>query len=156
MITKFIVKEEPRLIPFETAHINNIFLREHDSKTFLSTPPEFLDMVRSSDRVYGFTGVIGSRIIACGGVYMIWQGVGYVWGLTSEDVVKYRKWFHSVTIEVLRYCVEILKLHRIETTVIKENITSVRWLQRLGFECEGIMRKYDQYGNDYYLMARVT
>lgn len=47
------------------------------------------------------------------------------------------------------------KYRRIQATVHCEYEQSIKWLESMGFEVEGTMRKYDHNGDDYYIMARV-
>ena len=49
---------------------------------------------------------------------------------------------------------DLYKLQRVQATVLKENKKAIKWIEFLGFEREGLMRKY--VGGDHYLYARVT
>jgi len=50
---------------------------------------------------------------------------------------------------VVRFGLENLGLHRIQTTVLPENIYSLKLLKRIGFAEEGFLCKYD-YGKEFH------
>ena len=48
----------------------------------------------------------------------------------------------EAVIEIIRFGFERMHLNRIEAETIEDNHESVRMLEKLGFECEGIRRGY--------------
>lgn len=44
---------------------------------------------------------------------------------------------------------------RLEMTVVTDFKPGHRWARMLGFKAEGVMRLYDEYGNDHTLYARI-
>ena len=58
---------------------------------------------------------------------------------------------------ILRY-IEPAGIIRIQATVIHDNIRSIKLLERCGFTCEGLMKKYEivqGVHRDYYMYAKV-
>lgn len=51
---------------------------------------------------------------------------------------------------MLPYGFEKMRLHRVEALVYTENDASIRLLERLGFQKEGILRQYFRRGENYY------
>lgn len=51
--------------------------------------------------------------------------------------------------EVVRFGIDELKLHRIQALVMPDNIYSIKALKRLGFEEEGLLRKYP-FGKEFH------
>jgi len=51
--------------------------------------------------------------------------------------------------EIIHFCFNVLKLHRIEANVIPRNIPSKRVLEKLNFESEGISKKYLKINNKW-------
>jgi hypothetical protein len=45
---------------------------------------------------------------------------------------------------------------RLEATVHVDYEKSIKWLEAMGFEIEGTLKKYGPTGDDYYKMARTT
>jgi hypothetical protein len=45
---------------------------------------------------------------------------------------------------------------RLDATVHVDYEKSIRWLESMGFEIEGVLKKYGPTGDDYYQMARTT
>jgi L-amino acid N-acyltransferase YncA len=48
------------------------------------------------------------------------------------------------------------KYKRLDATVHVDYEKSVKWLEAMGFEIEGVLKKYGPTGDDYYMMARTT
>jgi RimJ/RimL family protein N-acetyltransferase len=46
-------------------------------------------------------------------------------------------------------------LHRLQITVKSDDTRAYRWAKALGFEEEGLMRKFLPDGSDSYMMARI-
>lgn len=94
-------------------------------------------------------------VLGMGGVIPIWRGVAIAWLLTAREIEQYKVFFHKTIVEMLNDAINELSLHRVDVTVLVEHKVSVGWLERLGFKCEGLMRKFDSQGNDYYRYALV-
>lgn len=45
--------------------------------------------------------------------------------------------------------------HRVEFTLPPSHVRSIRWLERLGFECEGTLRRRGYHGEDVLMYALV-
>jgi ribosomal-protein-alanine N-acetyltransferase len=71
-------------------------------------------------------------------------------------------WGHGVMFQsmqkILSFADAVLKVVRIQATVVTDNQRSIKLLERCGFEREGILRKYEiihgQYA-DYYMYSRI-
>jgi len=86
----------------------------------------------------------------------MWQGVGEGWLIMS-------KYGYDIPKTVARYADEFFdvimteaNLQRVQASVNALDPRSVRFARWLGFENEGLMRKYGPDGTDYYRMARVA
>lgn len=158
-------------------HVNFISLRPLDGKVFFSLPnvdcQRELDSYARSGRCW--TAIVNpppapSRegngigapsqggvptILGMGGVVPAWQGVAIAWLLTACEIERYKLFFHKTIVAMLDGAIRELGLHRVDVTVLAEHETSIHWLERLGFQCEGLMRKFDSQGNDYYRYALV-
>lgn len=163
---------EPFLIPFRAFHINFVDLRPQDSKVFFSVPmvdsTRALEMYEKSGRCW--TAIVEGGtpstqhppekrgvpiILGMGGIIPVWRGVAIGWLLTACEIERFKLFFHKTIVKMLDRAIRELSLHRIDVSVLAEHKTSIKWLERLGFKNEGLMRKFDSMGNDYYRYALV-
>jgi hypothetical protein len=93
-----------------------------------------------------------NRIVMCGGIINIWQGVGEAWSVSSTIAARYPKSILSTARKFIGRCSEY---HRIQAIVIDGFIRAEKLLAHLGFEREGTMRKYSASGQDYKLFSIV-
>jgi len=102
-----------------------------------------------------FTGVRDGRIIGCGGIMMLWPGVGEAWANLAPAV----KHSPKDVLYCLRKGLEIIssayELRRVQAIATPSFPESVRLLKHLGFVEEGVMRGYWENGEDAVMMARV-
>jgi len=137
------------VVDFEQAHIFDI-----------KTNFEFTDYARQAfgnhQVVAGFTICEQEEIIACGGVHIMWEGVGEAWLVLSKEAYK-------SPISVARYTYQLFdtimnenELWRVQASVHTDDDESVRFAEWLGFEDEGLMKKFGPDGADYIRMARVV
>ncbi|UOF77745.1 putative acetyltransferase [Caudoviricetes sp.] len=135
-----------KIIPFKVEHLECMEMREHEKGLIGNENMKAFEGV-------AFTGLIDGRIISCGGVVIEKWGNAYVWQVPSvyvNDVkmsyCKYiRKWLDDVASEYA--------LNRFETTCVNDDLHN-RWMKFLGFEVEGIKKKYIN-GQDYVMFGKV-
>ena len=135
-------------IPDDYLKVNR---RHFDSLTVMHFPNPKLVAINLS-KGPAFTGVANGEIIACGGILPLWKGVGEAWVVSSELVSLYPITFAKVIWRKLKSIIEELELERVQTTVDVEHKVSQKWLERMNFENEGLMRKFLG-GRDYYRYA---
>ena len=129
--------------PFKTDDVKN--LREYDQK--LLKIAGFSD-----DNAPGYSGFVDDEYAFSAGIVES-LGVGTIWAITTPLVEKYPIWFTKASINMLNAGKDLYKLQRIQATVLKENKRAVKWIEFLGFQREGLMRKY--VGGDHYLYSRI-
>lgn len=95
-------------------------------------------------------------IVACGGVDVMWEGVGEAWTILSRHIVRYKKSLHRTTRECLEDIIDCNHLHRVQAHVLSTDATAIRWIERLGFHREGLCGRYGPHREDYLLYARLT
>lgn len=140
--------------PFIPEDILMIPAREPDRSIAAGIP----DLVESA-RLYhkygpGFTGLVDGQPIAAGGLVIIWPGVATGWAFTSDAVQKYHVSFHRAFKKMLVDLARDLHLHRVQVEVPKTHHVSRRWVQKLGFKREGIMKQYGADKQDYVRYVR--
>lgn len=121
--------------------------------TLISNTPDVEAIVRWSARSL----VIDGQLLAVFGVWPMWPGVGRCWSmLPQESLRRYPKSIHKAVSTELANFIEREKLRRVEAIVFDGHEVGHRWIRRLGFEHEGLMRAYAIGGEDCHLYARVT
>ena len=129
--------------PFKIDDVKN--LREYDQK--LLKIAGFSD-----DNAPGYSGFVDDEYAFSAGIVES-LGVGTIWAITTPLVEKYPIWFTKASINMLNAGKDLYKLQRVQATVLKENKKAVKWIEFLGFQREGLMRKY--VGGDHYLYSRI-
>jgi RimJ/RimL family protein N-acetyltransferase len=102
-----------------------------------------------------YTGYVNDKPIGCGGVVILWDGVGEVWLIVSREVES-----HKVqAVKVLKRMCEIIllkhELRRIQAIIRTDFPQAVKLVESLGFEREGTLRNYCPDGQDSYMYARL-
>ncbi len=108
-----------------------------------------------SGNMIGFSLVHEQKIIAIGGIYDLWPGVGEAISFMSEDAFKYPKSLFSAFSRGLSAGIKIKKYWRVQAMVKAGFDEGTRFIEHLGFEQEGLMRKWAPDGTDFYIYARV-
>lgn len=99
---------------------------------------------------------VGTTVAACWGVYKQSEYTGTAWMLVNDDVRhKHARAILKAARRFLDICEISHSIHRIQITVKLSTAPFVRWSELLGFRVEGLMRKYDDAGEDHFLMARI-
>lgn len=94
------------------------------------------------------------RPVGCGGVVLLWRGVGEAWSLSAPGLGGSALVLHRIVAQRLRAAEREHGLHRIQTSVQIDNRQGRRWVAALGFREEGIMRGYGPLGDDFLRLAR--
>jgi len=94
-------------------------------------------------------------IIACGGVVVLWRGVGEAWGLTTKLVESYRILYYKTTKTMIESVAQSFNLHRVQATIPVGHEHAARFIMRMGFTREGLMKKFGPDGHDFIMFGRV-
>lgn len=89
--------------------------------------------------------------IGCGGIVEIWENRAQAWALISPRALNCFRVVHRLALSVLAD----VPWRRIEMDVDAGHAAGIAWAQRLGFELEGVRRKFTTDGRDVMLFARV-
>jgi N-acetylglutamate synthase-like GNAT family acetyltransferase len=79
-------------------------------------------------------------IIFCAGCYSCIQGVGDVWFVPGPAIDDYKRETYVHTLLFLEHTAKALKLRRIQAVLKEGAAKELRFVERLGFDCEGTMR----------------
>ena len=93
--------------------------------------------------------------IATAGVAVLWPGVGEAWTIVTSRAEKAKISLHKAVRRGLDDVQDHLPLRRVQAVVRADYERSQRWVERLGFVNEGLMRSYGPEGADYYRYGRI-
>jgi hypothetical protein len=141
-----------RLREYRPDDYMSIKRRHFDAMTFLNFPDP-MSIAINLNKGPAYT-LVNEEIIASGGILPLWKGVGEGWIVSSPLVEKYPIAFAKTLWRKMLSLYDELGLERLQTLVDAEHIVSQKWLERMGFENEGLMRKYLN-GRDFYRYALI-
>lgn len=138
------------IVPFKASHLRAMSLQS--SQAYFGNEiakPGYGEMLEASGEA--FSGIHNGMVVGCAGVVTIWENRAYIWALLSPESGRHFVQIHKAVRDKLA----TLPHHRIEAAVDTNFAAGIRWIEMLGFEREGMMRKYTPNGMDSYLYARV-
>jgi len=143
------------LVEFEARHARQILDGQVNDDTF--RPPiqisQFVDKMVVPDM--SFTAVVNGSIVACGGIYPVWDGVGEAWFLGSHLIHKYTKTIVKELRMHLHGIMEAHQLHRVQAHILEDWPNARRWIRFLDMQEEGVLRKFSPDGHNYIQFSKV-
>lgn len=135
------------------------FKREHLDALTLQPMQQYMrpflmrdDYLSFYESQESYTAIIDGRVVGCGGFMEMWPGRVQIWSLLARDIgPRGMLQVHNAVKRGIAMRTE----HRIEAMCDPAFENAQRWLHALGFEREGLMRKYTEDGHDTYLYARI-
>jgi len=143
---------DKKIIPFKPEH-----LMEFDSAIF-----EFFPDLEKRGRLYSengpaYSAVINGKIWGCAGVILLWPGVGEAWAISILNAPQtFPIFFHKAVIQMLNRIIKLHELHRVQAAVRCDWEQAQKWIERIGFEREGLMRQYLPDHADCWRYAKVV
>ena len=99
-----------------------------------------------------FTMIGDEGVIGCGGVAVVWAGMGKGWAVFTKTAEKYPVAVVKVTKKVIEKAMREHGLQRVETTIASNSQKNIRFAVMLGFRREGTLVKYYN-GLDFEMVA---
>ena len=112
-----------------------------------------LETYKFHEGQHSYTLLIDEKPIICSGIVVIAKGIGEVWTVSDKTVDKYPIAVHKSILKLLNKF-DQLKFHRLQAICAMIG-NSGKWLEKLGFEKEGIMRQFGENKEDYLLYGRI-
>lgn len=137
-----------KFLPFAQDHIQHIKLMFDLSEDGRKALVEHKD-------IRGYTLFEEDVVLGIGGVHNIWNGVGEAWLLLGKEAFARPRTVARHTVNMFDHMQEEYKYQRIQASIAVKDAKAKRFAEWLGFQNEGIMRKYGPDGSDYYRYARV-
>lgn len=138
-------------VPYRHYHLNAIAIQEMQAEAIGQIKAEHSMALEKAGPAY--TLLDGNQVLACAGLVEQWQGRAIAWALISKNLNGFK------FARMHKMCARFLDMQdypRIEMAVDHEHEAGHRWALALGFEWEGLMKKYSQFANrDCDLYARI-
>ncbi len=129
-------------------------IKEFDLKTMSEDHIKELAQARENNGQC-ITGVVDGRIVGCGGIDLMWKGVGEVWIMLVSEVDKYPVKAYEVIRDGLDKLIKDNNLWRVQAWGRIGFDASHTLFRHLNFVPEGIARKYGHDGTDYILYGLI-
>lgn len=143
-----------RIIPTKPEYFDLLELRDNE-RADLERDPASIDKALSLIGISNScTLLYNGVVLAIMGYYELWPGVIEVWVLPSKHIPKYARPYLRIVKRYINGISEHCNAHRLQTSAISDALHD-RWMSYLGFESEGVMRKYTATGTDYTMWARL-
>lgn len=137
------------IVPFVPEHLESMDVQHAQRGTFPEGSRAYaLSLMRGGPC---WSVIIYGRVVACGGLFVPWEGRGIAWAIISSDAP-----FVTLTRAVLRVLAMPGIPRRVECFVDVHFQQGMRWAEMLGFQREGLMRSFTPDGRDHVLFARVA
>ena len=145
-----------RFITFHPSHVAEMRLREWDRLT-MAMQPELAEYSAAYFQKHGFglTALADDGIVGAAGVVQVLPGNWEVWSYTTELFPKYGFAVHRSVKRFLDAFTKRPNWRRYQCVVDSTHPVAVRWVEALGLEREGTLRKYGPNGEDYHQYARI-
>lgn len=135
--------------PFRPDHLERLLLQpRQDHVRHLFENPDYGKYLANG---LAYAAVEGDTVLACAGLLPMWEGRAEAWALMGADL---KRDFIAVHHAVRRF-LSIADFRRIEAVVDAEFCNGKKWMERLGFRPEGLMRAYTPDGRDCIRYAKV-
>jgi hypothetical protein len=148
-----------KLVKFEPEHIMLTQLRESDRETMGALTAREKIRLLDSYKYAGPAWTLVDKdnlVVACGGVVMMWSGVGEAWIVFSTRAKRYPVALFKYVDKALKAITKTFELHRVQTVCIWGHEAGYRWLEKLGFRQEGRADRYLPGGQDVMRFRRLS
>lgn len=145
------------VLPFKSYLLTLMDLHPEDQANIDQIPNYFQYLDKATKSGYGYTVIDGNgKPIVCFGVAPQWPGVAELWLIPDMKLIfKHRLKFHKGAKKFMEMCAEELNLHRIHVTVSARNVRAIKWIERIYFKREGVLKKYTFDKNDMIMYSRI-
>lgn len=145
------------IVPFETEHLKKLKLRPEEAYMEQMDRDELARQLSQKGPAYSvfYKDKSKDKLLVCAGIVILWPSVGEAWSFCDVEVRRFSREIYVYISSSLNELIKQYNLHRIQAHALTIWRSAYRFLERLGFEREGIMKRYGINGEDYYLYARV-
>lgn len=150
------IKEDTKISvrPFDPSELIYFQLREEQQDRMTVSMLQQADMIKSYS-VNNISVYYEDKLLYVGGLVPMWENVAEGWLLVSDAFPELFKKEPKTFIKGMRACFEALPFNRIQTPVREGFEQGKRLMKSMGFEEEGLMRKYGPDQRNYHRYALV-
>jgi len=133
-----------KIQPYQFKHFEELIVRPHEEgikEAIQLSNTEWAHAI-GKEAVEAYTGFIGDKIFAIGGLNILWKGVGEVWVIGSPVIPSQRFSYVKIVKFYLKYFREKYRLKRVQAQVIKDYEMLHRFTKFFGFKYEGTLHNY--------------
>lgn len=149
------VKYIMKLVEFQFEHLDLFEFRDEE-KDIYNVGSEFMQaIIKAGERGEVYTAIHDGRILVIGGVIPRSKKTGYAFTFFSKHANAAPITAAKLVKRMFVRLMEDMKLHRVTTYNMVKMPAHSRWCEWLGMEKEGLIRRMDDAGNDYYQYGMV-
>ncbi len=142
-----------RIINYEQSHLHELM-----DGPLNAGAPEHIGYMRSyaeelQQPGWSFTLIENGYIICCAGIVNMWPGVGEAWFVASSKIHEYPRPFIRFAKTEMKRVIDENQLWRVQAVCKSDWPAAIKFAHFLGFNSEGLMRKYGPEGLDYIRVA---
>ena len=150
---------EVQIVPFDPHHCQVMDIREIEFQDTFKLDDVYsrLQAVKEGiERGEGGAGtfICEGRILCCAGYRQMWPGLLDGWIIPSIWIKDHRITFAKYMKRYIETVAATFKCHRFQT-LSPDDLFHDRFMRFLGFEKEGVMKKYTHTKRDYGIHARL-
>lgn len=127
-----------KLVPYEAQHAIDLILREVEEP--LRKYADFEDWAKLNEGPFALSAIHDNKVIACGGIREMWEGVGEAWLFLGVEAMRHRVGVCRAMKEKLDEALG--QFHRIQAHARMDFSVAHMFLNKLGFVTEGYMTAY--------------
>ncbi len=142
-----------RIEKFDIHHIKEFELRPEDKGRIINEDPSKWEQIAGNSIAYSFYHK--ESLIFCGGIVVHYAGFGEAWVLCSPKAETLPKGVFRLAKEFLDKNIKDKKLFRVQAVVRCDWPQAQKFVEKLGFIKEGILKKYGLDQSDYIMYARI-
>lgn len=147
-----------KIIAFRAEHAEELIERGRQdfgslADADMSLRPYFDVLTEAQDQSY--TVVDDGHLVLSAGIFEVWEAMGEAWLLPSQRLLE--KPLRAIRVVKPRF-EQIIERHgfrRVQATAHADFLRGQRFLEWLGFEQEGRLRKYGPDGADHIIYSRI-
>ena len=143
------------IVDFEADHAKELY--GGDLNNDKNRPPIMISQFVNDVVVknLAFTGILNGKIVASGGIYPMWDGVGEAWFIGSNSILNHPILITKTIKKYLKDLMDLNNFHRVQAFVREDWNEAQRWIKVLGMKKEGTAHKFCAHGINYNLYAKV-
>lgn len=140
------------ITPFQREHLRLIRGRAYEEEVIRLTGRDYSDIFVTGP---AFTIWDGGAPVAAGGVVVLWKGVGEAWLHLSQWFPEHPLSAFRIVRQLLNAIIHDAQLRRVQAPIRLDMPANIRLVEHLGFEPEGILKRWGPEGADYVMYARM-